>query len=68
MVELLTPREMDVLELLGRRFTNKEIAEELVISPGTVKTHTINIYAKLGVSGRRQAVGKARKIGLLSFT
>jgi LuxR family maltose regulon positive regulatory protein len=63
--EPLTPREMEVLELLARRLTNKEISTRLVISPGTVKTHTLNIYAKLDVHGRRQAVNKARELGLL---
>jgi LuxR family maltose regulon positive regulatory protein len=63
--EPLTPREMEVLEFLARRLTNKEIAARLVISPGTVKTHTLNIYAKLDVHGRRQAVNKARELGLL---
>jgi LuxR family maltose regulon positive regulatory protein len=66
LVEPLTPRELDVLALLGRRLTNKEIAAELVISPETVKTHTINIYRKLDVRNRRQAVTKARELGLLS--
>jgi DNA-binding CsgD family transcriptional regulator len=62
----LTPRELDVLALLGRRLTNKEIAAELVISPETVKTHTLNIYRKLDVRNRRQAAAKARELGLFS--
>lgn len=65
-IEPLTSREMEVLELLTQRLTNKEIAARLVISPGTVKTHTISIYAKLDVHGRRQAVIKARELGLIS--
>jgi LuxR family maltose regulon positive regulatory protein len=66
LVESLTPRELDVLTLLGRRLTNKEIAAELVISPETVKTHTLSIYRKFGVRNRRQAVARARDLGLLS--
>jgi LuxR family maltose regulon positive regulatory protein len=66
LVEPLTPRELDVLALLGQRLTNKEIAAKLVISPETVKTHTLNIYRKLDVRNRRQAVARARDLGLLS--
>jgi LuxR family maltose regulon positive regulatory protein len=64
-VEELTWREQEVLELLGERFSNKEIAERLVVSPLTVKGHTIKIYQKLGVNGRRAAVAQARILGLL---
>jgi LuxR family maltose regulon positive regulatory protein len=63
--EPLTNRELQVLELLRDRLTNKEIAAQLVISPGTVKGHTIHIYQKLEVKGRRQAVEKANSLGLL---
>ena len=63
--EPLTSREMEILELLRERLTNKEIANRLVISPGTVKGHTINIYQKLSVNGRRQAVAKAVDLGIL---
>jgi LuxR family maltose regulon positive regulatory protein len=45
--------------------TNKQIAEELVISPGTVKTHTLRIYQKLDVRGRQQAVARARELHIL---
>jgi LuxR family maltose regulon positive regulatory protein len=62
---LLTNRELDVLELLEQRLSNKEIAKQLVISPATVKRHTLSIYGKLGVGGRREAVAKARHLGLL---
>lgn len=54
--EGLSTREREILGYLAQRHSNKEIAEALGISPLTVKRHTINLYAKLGVNGRRQAV------------
>ena len=66
LLEPLTNRELQILELLRGRLTNKEIATQLVISPGTVKWHTIRIYDKLDVNGRRQAVEKAIKLGILA--
>jgi LuxR family maltose regulon positive regulatory protein len=65
LAEPLTERELQILGLLQERLTNKEIAAQLVISPGTVKGHTIKIYQKLGVKGRRPAVEKAIKLGIL---
>lgn len=65
-IEPLTDREMDVLILLGRRQTDREIAQELHISPHTVRSHTKNIYSKLAVNGRRQAAARARELGLIS--
>jgi LuxR family maltose regulon positive regulatory protein len=65
LLESLTNREMDVLLLMADRLTNKEIARELVISTDTVKQHAINLYRKLHVNNRRQAVAKARDLGLL---
>jgi ATP/maltotriose-dependent transcriptional regulator MalT len=56
---------MDILELLQQRLGNKEIAEKLFISTATVKGHLQNIYGKLNVSKRREAVEKAKKIGIL---
>jgi LuxR family maltose regulon positive regulatory protein len=66
LIEPLTNRELEVLRLLYERLSNKEIAQDLVISPRTVKKHTTNIYRKLGVHKRREAVIKATQIGLLS--
>jgi len=61
----LSNRERDVLELLAERLSNKEVAERLHVSPETVKRHTLSIYRKLGVRGRRQAVVQALANGLL---
>jgi LuxR family maltose regulon positive regulatory protein len=61
----LSRREMEVLALLARQMINKEIARELSVSPATVKTHTLNIYRKLEVPNRQQAVDKARALGIL---
>jgi ATP/maltotriose-dependent transcriptional regulator MalT len=63
--EPLTSREIDVLRLLAAGMTNPQIAAELVIGIGTVKTHTLNIYRKLDVGNRTQAIVRARELGLL---
>ncbi|MGD8293689.1 MAG: LuxR C-terminal-related transcriptional regulator, partial [Desulfobacterales bacterium] len=64
-IEPLTNREIDVLNLLDQRLSNKEIAEKLFISTTTVKGHLQNIYGKLNVSKRREAVEKAYTLGIL---
>jgi DNA-binding NarL/FixJ family response regulator len=61
----LTGQEMKVLELLAVGHANKEIARALGLSPNTVKTHTTNLYAKLGVASRTRAVNAARELSLI---
>lgn len=61
----LTGQEMRVLERLAAGQSNKEIARALGLSPNTVKTHLANLFAKLGVARRTQAVGKAREHQLI---
>jgi len=53
---VLTPRELEVLRLAGRGLTNREIAQRLVLSPRTVESHMANIFGKLGVGSRTEAV------------
>jgi two-component system, NarL family, response regulator LiaR len=63
--ELLTDRETEVLRLLARGLSNKEIARSLQVSEATVKTHVGNVLAKLGVPSRTQAALHAVRIGLV---
>ena len=65
LVEPLSPRELEVLQLIALGKTNQEIARQLVVSPGTVKAHTASIYGKLDVANRTEAVARARQLGIL---
>jgi LuxR family maltose regulon positive regulatory protein len=64
-VEPLSPREAEILRLLTTHLSHTEIAEQLVVSVNTVRSHIKNIYSKLGVHARMEAVQRARKLGLL---
>ena len=64
-VEPLSPREIEVLQLVAEGFSNRQIADKLFITPNTVRVHTSNIYGKLGVNNRTRAVAKARGLGVL---
>ena len=64
-VEPLSERELDVLKLLDTELSGPEIADRLSVSLNTVRTHTKNIYGKLGVNSRRAAVRRAEELGLL---
>ena len=63
--EPLSERELDVLRLLRSELSGPEIARELVVSLNTMRTHSKNIYSKLGVNNRRTAVRRAEELGLL---
>ena len=65
LIEPLSERERDVLRLLASDLGGPEIARELAISDNTLRTHTKNIYEKLGVNSRRAAVRRAEELDLL---
>ncbi len=65
LIEALSERELDVLRLLQSDLDGPDIAQELTVSLPTVRTHTSNIYSKLGVTNRRAAVRRAGELGLL---
>jgi LuxR family maltose regulon positive regulatory protein len=66
LIEPLSEREIEVLKLIAKGLTNQVIATRLYLSLNTVKVHTRNIYGKLGVNSRTQAVAQARALGILS--
>ncbi len=63
--EMLTSREINILQLLAEGCSNREMAERLVLSEGTIKFHIHNILGKLDVTSRTQAIVKARNLNLL---
>jgi len=65
LLDPLSERELEILQMIATGMSNKELAKALVVTVGTVKWHLNNIYSKLGVRSRTQAVAKARELGLL---
>jgi LuxR family maltose regulon positive regulatory protein len=63
--EQLSDRELEVLRLIAAGYTNREIADQLVVAVSTIKTHINNIYGKLGVTRRTQAITRAQELNLL---
>ena len=66
LVEPLSERELEILQLIAEGKSNQEIGSQLYLSLNTVKAHTRNIYGKLGVNSRTQAAARARALGILS--
>lgn len=66
LIEPLSDRELEILRLIDTGATNREIADKLYIAVSTVKTHINNLYGKLGVANRVQALARARELGLLA--
>jgi DNA-binding NarL/FixJ family response regulator len=65
LTEPLSGREIEVLRLVTAGMSNREIAEKLIISAGTAKTHIHNLCGKLGVHNRTEAAARARELGLV---
>jgi ATP/maltotriose-dependent transcriptional regulator MalT len=61
----ITPRELEVLEQMAQGKSNQEIADTLFVSLNTVKTHLSNLFSKLGVKRRTQAIQKAKSMGII---
>lgn len=64
-VDRLTPRELEVLRLVARGLSNREIAAELVLGEETVKSHVGNLLGKMGLAGRAQVASAALRLGLI---
>jgi DNA-binding CsgD family transcriptional regulator len=62
----ITPRELEILELIAKGMSNREIAQKLYVSENTVKTHSSRVFDKLGARRRTQAVQMGKEFGLLS--
>jgi DNA-binding NarL/FixJ family response regulator len=62
---ILSPRELDVVRLMARGASNSHIADELVVSVATVKTHVNGVFRKLGAANRVEALIRARERGLI---
>jgi DNA-binding NarL/FixJ family response regulator len=65
LIDPLSPREIEILQLVATGASNRDIAEKLIISEGTVKNHLSNILGKMGVKDRMQAVLKAKGLGII---
>jgi LuxR family maltose regulon positive regulatory protein len=65
LIEPLSERELEVLQLITEGISNQEISSRLYLSVNTIKSHTRNIYGKLGVNNRTQAAARARALGIL---
>ena len=65
LIDPLTDREIEIIELLAEGYSNKKIAQKLFITEGTAKWHLSNIYSKLAVRNRTKAAAKARKLNII---
>jgi ATP/maltotriose-dependent transcriptional regulator MalT len=65
LISPLTERELEILERVSAGMSNRNIAEELILSTGTIKWYLSQIYSKLGVDSRTQAVARARELAIL---
>ena len=61
----ISKREYEVLELIAKGHTNQEVADKLFVSPNTIKTHLANLFAKLDVNRRTQAIQRAKELNIL---